>query len=223
MVALLAFPEDTARAQSSQTNFRVTQKIRNLTKQNFVWMDSLQADAGDRIEFQITLTWQGTQSTQNVLLHEALAEKLLYVNNLKIDGTPLPGDISRENVGIGTLTSGQSRIVSFEAQVVAAELLNPGTANLVNTVTVFNSEGGATTSTSVQVTKPGSPTDVSTGPLSLWMIWFALFFVVALFAGSFLFLRSYLKREVFESPYATRVDRKLAVMISGIKEKEKRS
>ena len=217
------FPEDAAQAQSSQTNFRVAQKVRNLTKQSFAWVDSLQADAGDRIEFQVTVTWQGPQPTQSVFVREALADKLLYVNNLKLDGVLLAGDISRENVTIGTLASGQSRIVTFEAQVAAAELLSPGTANLVNTVTVFNAEGGATTTTTVQVTKAGSPTDVSTGPLSVWMIWAVFFFVAALCVGSFLFLRSYVKREVFESPYATRVDRKLAVMINGIKRSEKRS
>ncbi|GEM_PF-4985890 len=223
MVAVLIFPEDTVQAQGAQTNFRVTQKVRNLTKQSFVWVDSLQADAGDRVEFQITLTWQGTQNTQNVLVREALAEKLLYANNLKLDGTPLSGDISKENVTIGTLISGQSRIVSFEAQVAAAELLSAGTANLVNTVTVFNSEGGATASTIVQVTKAGSPTDVSTGPLSVWMIGAVLSFAFALFGGSLLLFYLYIRREVFESPYATRTDRKLAVMIGGIKEKEKRS
>ena len=214
---------DAALAQGAQTNFRVAQKVRNLTKQNFAWVDSLQADAGDRIEFQVTVTWQGSQPTHNVFVREVLAEKLLYVNNLKLDGSPLLGDISKENFAIGTLTSGQSRIVSFEAQVAAVELLNVGTANFVNTVTVFNSEGGATTTATVQVTKAGSPTDVSTGPLSMWMIWAVFLFVAALCTGSFLFLRSYVKREVFESPYATRTDRKLAAMIGGIKRSEKRS
>ena len=36
-------------------NLEVTQKVRNLTKQDLAWLDSLQANPGDRIEFQITL------------------------------------------------------------------------------------------------------------------------------------------------------------------------
>ena len=222
MVTLLVFPKDTAQAQGSQTGFRVTQKVRNLTKQNLAWVDSLQADPQDRVEFQITIAWQGTQNTQNVLAREVLAEKLLYAGSLKIDGVSAAGDVSKENINVGAFASGQSKVISFEAQVAAVELLSIGTASLMNTITIFNSEGGASTATTIQVTKAGSPTDVSTGPLSVWMIWFVLFFGAAVFAGSFLFLRSYVKREVFESPYATRTDRKLATLIGGIKEKEKK-
>ena len=202
-------------------NFEITQKVRNLTKQDVTWVDSLQADPQDRIEFQITIVWQGIQGTQNVLVRETLAEKLAYGNNLKLDGTLLLGDITKESIKIGTLGSGQSRQVTFEAQAAAAESFPSGTSNLINTVTVFNADRGVSTTAAVQVTKATSPTDISTGPFSVWMIWLALFLMVVLFGGSFLFLRSYVRREVFESPYETRTDRKLATMIGDLKKKEK--
>ncbi len=101
--ALFVFPETRAQAQGAQTGFQVTQKVRNLTKQSFVWVDSLQADPGDRIEFQITVTWQGSQATQNVLVRETLAEKLVYANNVKLDGTSITRDLTKENINIGTM------------------------------------------------------------------------------------------------------------------------
>ena len=210
-------------AKAQQTGFQVTQKMRNLTKQNFAWVDSLQTDPQDRIEFQITIIWQGSQSTQNVLVREALAEKLVYADNLKLDGIPLSGDITKENVNTGQLGASQAKVVSFEAVVSAADLLAVGISNLINTVTVFNPDGGASTTSTVQATRTGSPTDVSTGPLSFWMIGLVLLSIAAFAGISFLFLRSYIRREVLESPYETRTDRKLAAMMGSIKKEEKKS
>ena len=154
-------------------------------------------------------------------MREILAEKLAYGNNLKIDGILVLGDITKENINIGTLGNGQSKHITFEAQAAAAESFAVGTSNLINTGTVFNADRGVSTTAAVQVTKTASPTDVSTGPLSVWMIWSALIFMAALLGGSFLFLYSYVRREVFESPYETRVDRKLATLIGGLREKER--
>lgn len=208
-------------AQTSQ-NFQVTQKVRNLTKQSFTWVDSLQADPGDRLEFQISISWKGAQPTQNVLVRELLGEKIIYANNLKLDGAFLTGDITKENINIGTMTSGQTKTVTFEAQLAPTTSFLPGTSNLANVVTVFNAEGGGSTISMVNVTKAGVPTEVPTGLLSMWMIGLALLFFLASMGGGLLFLRSYLKREVFESPYDTRTDRRLATLISKIKTQEEK-
>lgn len=216
MVSQIALAQTTS-------GFEVTQKARNLTKQSFTWVDSLQADPSDKLEFQITINWKGANLTQNVLVREVLVEKLAYAHNLKLDGTLITGDITKENINIGTMTSGQQKMVTFEAQVAPTESFGAGTSNLVNVVTVFNANGGASTTSTVHITKHGVPTDVPTGSLSLWMIGLALAFAVALMGGFFLFVRSYLRREVFESAYDTRTDRRLATMIGSIKEKERKS
>ncbi|MEK7542655.1 MAG: hypothetical protein AAB524_03060 [Patescibacteria group bacterium] len=215
--AQFVLPETVAQAQGSQTGFQVTQKVRNLTKQSFVWVDSLQADPKDRLEFQITVIWKGTQSTQNVFVRETLPEKLIYANNLKLDSNFIAGDITKENINIGTMTSEQTKVLTFEAQVAPTESFPAGTSNLVNVLTVFNADGGSSITSTVHVVKAGTPTQVPTGPLQLWMIGLTLLLLTACVVGTFLFLRSYLKREVFESPYDTRVDRKLATMIRQIK------
>jgi hypothetical protein len=181
----------------------------------------LQADPSDRLEFQISINWKGAQPTQNVLVREVLGERLVYADNLKLDGAVVTGDITKENINIGTMTSGQTKVVTFEAQLAPTTSFLPGTSNLANVVTVFNAEGGGSTISMVNVTKAGVPTEVPTGPLSMWMIGFALLFLLASMGGGLLFLRSYLKREVFESPYDTRTDRRLAMMIESIKKQEK--
>lgn len=215
-------PQAVVQAQDSQTGFQVTQKVRNLTKQSFTWVDSLQADPNDRLEFQITITWRSSQTTPNVFARAMLAEKLVYVNNLKIDGSFTTGDITKENINIGAMTTGQTKAVTFEAQVAAVESFPAGTTNLVNVVTVFSADGGASVTSAVHVVRAGTPTQVPTGPVSVWMIGMALLFGAVFVGASFVLLRSYVKREVFESPYATRTDRKLATLIEGIKNQERK-
>lgn len=219
---LFFLPETLVQAQGSQTGFQVTQKARNLSKQSFVWVDSLQADPKDRLEFQITVAWKGSQTTQNVFVREALPEKLIYANNLKLDGNFMAGDITKENISIGTMTSEQTKVLTFEVQVASTESFPAGTSNLVNVLTVFNADGGSSITSTVHVVKAGTPTQVPTGPVQLWMIGLALMSVVAFIGGGFLLLRSYLKREVFESAYNTRTDRKLATLIENIKNQERK-
>ena len=208
-----------ALAQTAEI-FEVSQQARNLTKQNFAWTNSVEADAGDRIEFQVIVVWRGEQTTQNVLVREALAEKLVYAGNLKLNNAAIAGDIINENINIGSLANGETKTISFEAQVVRAGLLDAGTSNFVNTVTVFNTDGGSSVTSFVTVVKPGIPTDVATGLLSVWMILFISLLAVV-FAGTYIFFfRYYVTHEILATKYENRTDRKLATMIEMSKKED---
>lgn len=203
--------------------FTVAQEVRNLTKQNFVWANSVQADPGDRLEFRVAITWQGTASTQNVLVRETFVQGLAYVpNTLRLDGVPLTGDVTQGNINIGAMETSQTKALTFEVIVTSAELLPAGITDFVNTATIFNADGGATSVSTVHVVRAGVPTNVPTGPLSMGQIGLALLFGAAFMGGGFLFLRSYIRREVLESPYETRIDRKLSTSIDRIRKQEKR-
>lgn len=213
-----------ARAQTTvpQGGFLVTQKVRNLTKQNFAWTDSAQAEPGDRLEFQATVLWKESQSTNNVLVRETLADGMVYAGNLKLDGNSIAGNISSENVDIGVFVLNQAKIVTFEVNVADAATIPAGVSDFVNTVTVFNTQGGASTATSVQVTGGSfaTPTDVSTGPISMWMLAVAGLFGF-LFLGTYIFfVKYYITHEVLASGYDNRTDRKLAAMVGKIKKEE---
>lgn len=203
-------------------NFEITQKARNLTKQNFVWADSVQANPGDRIEFQIIVLWRGAQAATDVLVGETLGQGLTYAANLKLDGNAISGNLTAGHLNVGTLGTNQSKTITFEATVNAKETFPAGTSNLINTSTVFNAQGAASGISRVIVARDGTPTDVPTGPVSVWMIGLVLLFAAAFAGGSFLFLRSYIQREVFESPYATRTERKLATLIDRLRKDERK-
>ena len=208
-------------AQTAET-FEVSQQVRNLTKQNVAWTNSVEADAGDRIEFQVIIVWRGEQPTQNVLVREILAEKLVYAGNLKLNSASIAGDIVDEAINIGLLANGETKTISFEAQVVRAGLLDAGTSRLVNTVTVFNTDGGSSVTSLVTVDKPGIPTDVATGLLSVWMVPFILLLAVVFVITYIFFFKYYVTHEILATKYENRTHRKLATLIDGIQEREKR-
>lgn len=207
-------------AQTAET-FEVSQQVRNLTKQNVAWTNSVEADAGDRIEFQVIVVWRGEQPTQNVLVRETLAEKLVYAGNLKLNGTAIAGDIEKENINIGSLANGETKTISFEAQVIRAGLLDEGTSRLTNTATVFNTDGASSVSSFITVNKSGIPTDVATGFLSEWMVLFISLLAVVFVITYIFFFKYYVTHEILATKYENRTDRKLATLIGGIQEREK--
>lgn len=205
----------------SQGGFSIEQKARNLTQKKFLWADSVEAARNDRIEFQITITWRGSQATKSVLLSEALGEMLAYEGNLKLDGAPIAGNLSKEQLSLGDLEPNKPKMVTFEATVVIPESFTDS-KDLVSTSTVFNTEGSASSKAAVKIGKNTSPTEVATGALSIWMA--ALLLTLGLvFLGSYLFLvRYYVSNEILRSSYETRAERKLASLIERIKGKKRR-
>src|SRR3989344_3817676 len=224
ILASAVFSLAIGQAVFAQTDgFAVTQEVRNLTKQNFVWANSVQADPGDRIEFRVAITWQGVAATQNVLVRETLAQGLTYAaNTMRLDGVPLTGDVTQGNINIGAMETLQTKVLTFEVLLAGAELLPAGITDFVNTATIFNTDGGATSVSTVHVARAGAPTNVPTGTLSMGQIGLALLLGAAFMGGGFLFLHSYIRREVLESPYETRIDRKLFTSIDCIRRQEKR-
>jgi len=213
-----------ALAQAPGAGFQVNQEVRNLTKQESAWANSVQqANPGDRIEVRLTITWQGANPTHNVLVRQALPKEFSYASStLRLDGISLGGDVTQENIDIGTMGNAQTKVLTFEAAAGNAEVFPAGTTDYVSTAIVFNADGGATDVSTMQVMRTGVPTDVSTGPLSMWMIGIVLLFAAAFAGTTFLFVRSYIRREVLESPYETRIDRKLSTSVDRIRKQEKK-
>jgi len=194
----------------TQGLMHVEQNVRNLTKQNFVWANAAPTQPGDRIEMNIIVTWKGSATTHNVLVKETLGQGMQYEGNLKIDGNPVAGNVATENLSIGSLDSNQSKTVTFEATVIASEAFTIGTATVINSSTAFNTEGAASVTSNVQVTRGGMPTDVSTGPLQVWMIAFAgLLIMAATAVGGYLLAKQYMIHRVLESNFENRTDRKI--------------
>ena len=202
--------------------FELQQNIRNLTQQNFVWANTSAAQAGDRLELQIVVRWTGAAPTDNVLVRETLDQRLTYAGNLKVDGAEHTGNITTENVNIGTVQTNQTKTITFEATVNGPEAFPAGTTTTINTSTAFNTQSAASVTSKVQVGRDTVPTDVSTGPLTMWMIGGFLVTLAAGIAGTIFYLKYYVRTRVLESEFETRVDRKLANAIGNIRQKEKK-
>jgi uncharacterized repeat protein (TIGR01451 family) len=205
-----------------EEEFELQQNIRNLTKQNFAWANSAAADPGDRVELQMVVTWNGAQATNDVLVREMLDQKLTYAENLKLDGAPITGNITAENINIGTIESGKSKTITFEVTVNSSEAFSIGTTSLINTSTVFNTQNAKSVTSTIQVTRGGNPTDVSTGPLTVWMISGFVAVLIAGIGGIVFFGKYYVRHRVLESSFENRTDRKLASSIDKIQRGEKK-
>lgn len=221
VVAFFAFHSVSAQTQDL---LQVEQNVRNLTKQNFSWANAASAEPGDRIEMQIAVTWVGDVLTQNVLVKEMLGQGLQYEGNLKINGSNVAGNVTTENINIGNFENNQTKIVTFEVTVLPSEEFTVGNVTAINSSTAFNADAAASVVSRVEVARAGVPTDISTGPLSLWMVGFAMVLVFAVAgAGAYVLGKQYMNQRVLPSEFENRVDRKLATAIGNIKKKEKKA
>jgi len=150
----------------NQTFLQVTKTSRNLSVGNLTWSNTTNASPKDILQFQITVQNTGTQTVNNVILQDILPSKLVYNNNLTLDGMPNSGTITSLN--IGSVNPGQTRTITYQAQVALPRNFAFGANTVVNTATVSSSDLGVaqgTGSASVIVTRQQvlGATSVSTG------------------------------------------------------------
>jgi uncharacterized repeat protein (TIGR01451 family) len=145
---------------------QVTKTGRNLSLGNLNWSPSTAASPSDILQFNITVQNTGTQTVNNVTLTDTLPQTLLYNNNLTVDGLPNFGTIT--SLSLVSINPGQTRTVTYQAQVAPAQNFSFGASTIINSATVSSSDYGVTRGTgsaSVIVTRQGvlGATTVSTG------------------------------------------------------------
>lgn len=162
--------EDTAtvnvyRAPLPQTQgtFSVTNLVRNISKDTD-WLDSVKADAGEKISFSIRIEATGTAPAKDIVVQDGLPVKIVYRGNLKIDGVSSSGNIL-SGLTIGELSPGQSKTITFDAEVFPAESFIYGTTYLKNAVSASNiyHSFSDTAEVVVERQKVAGATDVITG------------------------------------------------------------
>lgn len=111
----------------------VEKLARNISQKQAAWQNIVSAVPYDRIEFKIELT--ATSDTANIFLKDLLPQGLSYQGNLKIDGKASNQNIT-STLKIGDLAAGQTKVVTFQAQVLPENSFNIGTTGLTNLVQV---------------------------------------------------------------------------------------
>jgi len=148
---------------SPVSTFTVNKLVRNLSD-GTSWLDSVSADPGETLSFSIQIT-AGSSYVSNVIVKDTLPDKIKSYGNLKIDGVSSGGDIFA-GLNIGDLSSGQTKTITFDAGVLAANNFGYGETQLVNSVLTYNAYYSVSDTAKVVVTKSavaGAATGVSTG------------------------------------------------------------
>jgi hypothetical protein len=135
----------------------------NLSTGNSSLSHVIVATPGNIIMFQLKVT--GTGNSNSVIIKDALPEKSIYLGKLTLDGTTISGDIV-SGVNIGYLSAGQTRTITFQAQVSATGFTAGQQIKLNNVATVYagSYQDSDTASVCVGVKKVViKPTYISTG------------------------------------------------------------
>jgi len=185
------------------------------------------ADPLERVEFHILITSTGSSGAQNVMLKDGLPWQLTYQNNLKIDGESSTGNILT-GLNLGTISPGQSKVVTFEAQVASEDKFIYGTTTLTNSALAYNTDTAKTDTAQVVVTRKGvagAATEVSTGIVdrALDYILFPLaitFIIILVFKKYLIFLSEWFEKRK-NGAIEYRAKKVLGKVILSIKSREK--
>ncbi len=154
-------------------SFSVKTSVKNLSRGDTVWYDSLKAEPFDQLLFKIRLESTSNIKAQNIKVKANLPPNISYQDNLRIDGVSNTRNISSRAINVGNLLSEQTKTITFEAKVASIENLGYGTNNLITVALVYTNYLSRSNSCKVMVQgrfvgvpvaqAAGLPTEVSTG------------------------------------------------------------
>lgn len=119
-------------------NLNINKRILNITRGDSFFQDSVTANPGDRVKFEIRVETGGTQTQNNVTVRDILPSQLNYISGtLRQDGSFVGNDFTMFGSGlnIGTVSANTTRIFTFEATVAGTGVFS-GTTTLINTANV---------------------------------------------------------------------------------------
>jgi len=204
----------------------ISKTVRNITD-NTTFQESISADPLDRIEFNILITSTGSTGAQNVTVKDSLPLHITYQNNLKINGVSSAGDILT-GLNLGTISPGQSKVITFEAQVASEDKFIYGITTLTNAAIAYNVNTAKTDTAQIIVPRKavaGAATEVKTGIVNraLDYILFPLiitFIIILVFKNYLVFLNEWFEKRK-NGAIEYRANRALKKVIFSIKSREK--
>jgi len=142
----------------------IQKKVRNLSNGQTQFFDSVYADPSEVLEFQLIIS--AGSGVQNLVVKDFLPAKIsLRQNSLKIDGVLTSGDIV-SGISLGNLSAGQTKTITFLADVAPPDKFSFGETKLVNMATIYWNGNSLSDSATIVVKKAvvaGVATGVPTG------------------------------------------------------------
>lgn len=124
---------------TQSTSFETKTDAQNMTLRDSVWYSRMRVQPGDFLKYRVTIRSTADIVLQNIMVNYRLPNNVTYQGNLMIKGEPYNGDIVRGTINVGNLLPGDSKIITFEAQVGSETGLAYGESILTSTATAFNS------------------------------------------------------------------------------------
>jgi uncharacterized repeat protein (TIGR01451 family) len=156
----------TTQGITAQGSLTVSKNARNLSSGSLNWSAYISASPSDVLSFIITIKNNTNQTLNNITVKDIFPSNLIYKNALTIDNVQDSRDIT-SSINIGSLNQGQTKTITYQAQVAGSQNFNFGTTVMVNFVNVSSQETGSSPSAgvSISVTRSGvlGATSVSTG------------------------------------------------------------
>jgi len=141
----------------------IHKKVRNLSNGQNYFGESINANPGEVLEFQITI--HSGSGIKNAKIKDILPNKIsIRANSLKIDGQLVSGDITSE-ISLGDLSENQTKTITFLADIASSSQFPFGETTLINTA-VLSWDGNSLSDSAtilVQRAKVAAATTAPTG------------------------------------------------------------
>jgi len=136
---------------AGQGALSVSKTARNLTSGSG-WSNIIYANPADTLMFMITLRAPASQNVSNATVRDYFPNNLTYKDQLIVSGagSNYSGDIN-SGINIGSINSGQTVAITYQAQVAPAQNFSYGTTTLNNNVSVTSSGSGYAPSSSASI------------------------------------------------------------------------
>lgn len=152
----------TLKVKADQPNFTVNKTVRlNGTKE---WKDSIQAKAGDKVDYQIEYKNTGTTEQKDVVIKDILPAGMTYengstkfVNATSPNGAPATDGITTTGINLGNYSPGANVYVKFSATLPKEEALQCGTNTFRNVARAETNNGSKEDDANVNVPKECQP------------------------------------------------------------------
>lgn len=107
------------------------------------WQKTVQAQAGQKVEFRTQITGKGDLPSRRVFVRDELPLHFVPTGRATLNGTALSQDI-RIGVEIPEIAPGQTVTLDFEAQAPGSSQLSLGTSKFINVIIAYNAQKALT-------------------------------------------------------------------------------
>jgi len=158
----------TFRVKADQPNFTIEKQVRLVG--STTWSESVNAKAGDSVEYRIQYINTGTTTQNDVVIKDVLPAHMSYVsgsttlkNASNPNGKSVSDNLTTSGINIGNYTAGSNAYVKFIAKVNSESNLTCGMNTLTNTAVAETNNGSKQDTAVVKVNKECKPKECKPG------------------------------------------------------------